>query len=296
MKRPVALLPVLAVLVLLCVGCPNPDQGFVDATFTVMSDMRHYLGSTEFLATARAVAEAGPGQFIVSPGDIDPPQDVLDVIHGLIDPGITWYTVVGNHEAETTEDMAWLRSYIPTLPGITLGPPGSADTCYSFDYGIAHYVILNEYFMNGMDHDPTGDVSPELLAWLEDDLAATAQPVILVFGHEPAFPQPDTEPPHTINHEGDSLDADPAHRDAFWQVLVDNGVLAYFCGHTHTHSMVKIDGVWQVDGGHAAGTAYPDSRSTFMRFKVSDSGEVAFEVWRMEEGSTTYSIADQGWL
>lgn len=39
------------------------------------------------------------------------------------------------------------------------------------------------------------------------------------------------------------------NRDRFWNALVNYGVAAYICGHTHNHSVINIDGVWQIDAG-----------------------------------------------
>jgi len=30
---------------------------------------------------------------------------------------------------------------------------------------------------------------------------------------------------------------------------VNYGVAAYICGHPHNHSVINIDGVWQIDAG-----------------------------------------------
>jgi hypothetical protein len=40
-------------------------------------------------------------------------------------------------------------------------------------------------------------------------------------------------------------------RDLFWQILVDQGVQAFFGGHTHFYSVVLQDGVYQLDAGEA---------------------------------------------
>jgi hypothetical protein len=97
-------------------------------------------------------------------------------------------------------------------------------------------VITNQYW-----DDPKGGYTDEQLEWIRQDLAASNQAFKFVFGHEPAFP--------IDRHVGDSLDADPAQRDAFWDILADNGVQAYFCGHTHNLSHVLKDGVYQIDNG-----------------------------------------------
>jgi energy-coupling factor transporter ATP-binding protein EcfA2 len=83
------------------------------------------------------------------------------------------------------------------------------------------------------------------LDWIEQDLASSQKPIKFVIGHEPAFPQ--------YRHVGDSLDIDPQMRDDFWQILSDNNVTAYLCGHTHYIYSDLVDGVYQLDAGEARG-------------------------------------------
>ena len=40
-------------------------------------------------------------------------------------------------------------------------------------------------------------------------------------------------------------------RDDFWDVLAENGVQAFFCGHTHHLSVARQDGVYQINSGEA---------------------------------------------
>jgi hypothetical protein len=263
--------------------------------------MRDLTGTCEFEGAARAIRRAGEGLFMVSPGDIDPPSGVLAVFQEVLGTDYDWYPVAGNHEAETAADMAWLRAFNPggtALPRIvsTGGPPGSVETCYSFDEANAHFVVLNEYFDGIVDDNPVGDVGADLLAWLAADLSANAQPVVFVIGHEPAYPQPDAGPPHRLRHVGDSLDQFPSNRDAFWQTLADHDVAAYICGHTHDFSAIKVDGVWQFDVGHARGLADRGAPSTFLRFLVDPSGTVEWEAWRQDLLTGIYFRRDRGTL
>lgn len=289
-------------VVLALAGCTIETPAGASFTFSLTADMRSYTAGDEYRGALHALADAGPGDFMIVPGDLDPPGAVDAAIQEILGTGFDWYPVVGNHEAETPEDMSWLRTFNAggtTLPRtVNPGPAGSVETCYSFDQGNAHFAVINEYFHDGVDDDPVGDVSSELLAWLEADLAATSCPVVFVVGHEPAFPRPDIAFPHRVRHVGDSLDQVPAHRDAFWQVLVNHGVNAYLCGHTHTHnlSLAEIDGVWQVDVGHARGLADIGARSTFLRMSVYEGGEVTWEAWRQNLCTGEYTAWCRGRL
>jgi len=188
--------------------------------------------------------------------------------------------------------MDWLRSY--DYGAVNPGPPGCPETTYSFDYQNAHFVVLNEYCDAGGDTATSGDVPDHLYNWLAADLSATDKTHIFVFGHEPAYPQPDADNGR-IRHLGDSLDQYPAHRDRFWNLLRDERVVAYICGHTHNYSAAQIDGVWQLDAGHARGRGDTGARSTFILVDVDPSG-VTFRAYRDDANGGPYTLAHTGTL
>ena len=253
--------------------------------------MRNYAGtigtyadSAFFSGTCFAIERVGPGEFMVSPGDIDPPGNVRAVITQILGEEYPWYPVVGNHEEETSNDMEYLRSYDleqngETPPNIVnTGPPGAEETCYSFDYENTHFIVINQYYDGDEDDALDGDVCDELFNWLAADLAATPLDHRIVFGHEPAFPQRD-EFSGRRRHVGDSLDKYAANRDRFWDLLVSEGVGAYFCGHTHNYSSHYMDGVWQIDVGHCRGAGDEGAPSTFVMVHV-DSDRILFDTYR----------------
>jgi hypothetical protein len=105
------------------------------------------------------------------------------------------------------------------------------------------------------------------------DLSSNSKPVVFVFRHEPAFPQPDQESGR-IRHKYDSLNENIFNRDRFWSTLVDYGVTAYICNQSHNYSAVNINGVWQIEAGHARGIKSNGAKSTFVIIYVMDSGSV----------------------
>jgi hypothetical protein len=287
-------LAVLLVLASAVWGCGGPPPELV---FAVTADIRGYTGDDPFwFRGACGALREHSIAFMVSPGDIDPPQRVRYTIDAWLDPGLPWFPVVGNHEAETPEDMAWLRAANPggdALPGVVrTGPPGCEETTYSFDWGNVHLVVLNLYFDGVSDTGADGDVGDALYAWLEDDLEANRKPVVLVFGHEPAYPQPDALTGRA-RHLEDSLNAHPENRDRFWLTLRDHGVRAYLCGHTHNYSAVRADGVWQVDVGHARGLGDTGSPSTYVLLLVYESDRVVMEAHRLDPMGCGYRLSDR---
>jgi hypothetical protein len=272
--------------------------------FAVTADMRNYSGpeydsSQYFRGACEAIATRGRGAFMVSPGDIDPTTDVHWTITSTLGTTYTWYPVVGNHElpgagneSYSGSNMDWLRSY--DYEDVNPGPAGCPETTYSFDYQNAHFVMLNEYCDTGGDTVRDGDVPNHLYDWLVADLSATDKTHTFVFGHEPAYPQPDADNGRT-RHVGDSLDQHPTNRDRFWNLLRDERVIAYVCGHTHGYSAVEIDSVWQLDAGHARGKGDTGARSTFVTINVDANG-VTFKAYRDDADGGPYTLAHTGTL
>lgn len=230
-----------------------------DLVFIVAADMRNFAhadkGKTHFSGACDAIDAAGKGSFMISPGDLDvyPPSAVRHLIDESLGKDYPWYAVLGNHDPESPSTMEYLREYSMTVPNVVnRGPDGCEETTYSFDWGGAHFVVLNQYFDGSRDWSLEGEIVPELFEWLEADLASTDKENIFVFGHEPILPIPDMDNGR-IRHQGDSLDEDPENAFAFHQLLLKHGVDAYFCGHTHNTSFAKINGLWQLDPGHARG-------------------------------------------
>jgi hypothetical protein len=274
-------------------------------TIAVTCDMRSYSGpgvysSTDYYRGAcEAIAGLGETAFMVSPGDIDPVGDVQWTITETFGVTYTWYPVVGNHElpSQGTEEytganIEFLRSY--DYGTVNLGPSGCPSTTFSFDYENVHFVMLNEYCDSGGDTATDGDMPAHLRGWLSNDLAATTKEHIIVFGHEPGYPQPDADNGR-LRHEGDSLNKYEDNRDQFWELMRSMGVTAYICGHTHNYSAVWLGGVWQLDAGHARGLGDTGARSTFLLIEI-DGPVVVFETYRDNYDGGPYVLADKGLL
>ena len=276
-----------------------------DFHFTVTADPRDH--HTEFGATLQGVKDkvGGPGQFHVSVGDIDHtiPENRLE-IDNKFGPLAVWYPIIGNHELPSSSgdgDIVWLRTeYESGNAGRTAlkfktngdGPLGSVETTYSWNYGNAHFVALNEYWDGGTvlgesDYGTDGDVVPELYDWLKNDLETYSEPFVFIFGHEPAFP--------AYRHLTSSLNQYPANRDAFWDLMESHGVNAYITGHSHYYSSRQMVGgdLWQIDAGNAGNDpelpAEPDGQ-TFLDVVVSDT-EVEYNVYR-NNGTGPFSLQE----
>ena len=267
-------------------------------TFAITADMRNFAGSGEFdtsqyfRGAVEEIADHSSSAFMVTPGDFDPPVNVLWTITQTLGSDYIWYPVVGNHEIEPVSYMAWVRGY--DYGEVNAGPSGCPETTYSFDYANAHFVILNEYCNEIGDDGAGGDVSDHLYDWLVADLGNTTQQHIFVFGHEAAYPQPDADNGRE-RHLEDSLNKYPANRDRFWDLLRSQGVTAYICGHTHNYSLVNVAGVWQLDVAHARGLGDTGAPSTFVLIHV-DGPIVTYDTYRDDTEGGPYTLMHTGLL
>jgi len=280
--------PLVAVL---CVGGPAMAQTF---HFTVTADPRDYHAAFGNVLQGINDHAGGPGAFHASVGDIDHtiPENRVE-IDTAFGASAIWYPIIGNHEKESPADMTWLRNEYDNGNGSSIrtplknvtnqdGPNTCKQTTYSWDYGNAHFVALNQYWDGTSDTGTDGDIIPALYNWLAADLAANTKPFTFVFGHEPAYP--------FHRHVGNSLDKYPDNRDAFWALLEAEGVQAFFCGHTHYYSKYQNPGgsVWQFDAGNAGNEPEPNEGQTFFDVVVGND-QAVIDVYR-DGGTGTFSL------
>ncbi len=264
-------------------------------SFEVAADMREFAGpkyqsSQYFLGACEAIRDAGKGAFMVSPGDIDPPGHVADTIEKILGKDYTWYPVAGNHEVETKTDMLWLRKWAGRgIPRLTrAGPDNCKEMTYSFDFENAHFVVINQYCDGAKDDNPDGNIRDPLYRWLEEDLAANSRPHIFVFGHEPLISIPDADNGRHRRATG-NLEMHPENSHRFQALLRKHGVTAYINGHTHDFSFARINGLWQLDAGHARGVGDKGVQSTFLKVWVGERS-CWVDVYRDDADGGKYSL------
>ena len=296
--------PRLSLAVAIVVLSSLPQAAWANSFhFTVTADPRQYDTLYGKVLDAMQAKVGGQGAFQVSPGDIDPPANLRAQIDSHFGSGALWYPLVGNHEIDTpddTADMTWLRNEYANGNGVRTplkdftnqnGPAGCVETMFSWDYGNAHFVSVNEYWNGGAgagsDAATAGRTNLAIRDWLAADLAASNQPFVFVFGHEPAFP--------LNRHVGDSLDKYVDDRDAFWDLLEGEGVSVFICGHTHVYSTYQQagGGVWQIDVGNAGNNTYGDGL-TFLDITVDDLS-VTYSVWRDVGGTGNAFALAESW-
>lgn len=250
----------IIILVFSC-NTTKPDQDEV-FSFILAADWRYtamdeYDSSIYFRGALEAIDKVGKGAFMLSPGDVEPVEDSHRAIKKILGDEYPWYPIMGNHELEIPSTIDYMRELNKggmALPFIVnKGPQGCEETTFSFDYGNSHFVVLNQYYDGISDVGTDGDIVDALYTWLENDLQSTDKTHIFVSGHEPIISIPDMDNGRH-RHIGDSLDKYPRNSFRFYQLLMKHDVTAYLHGHTHSTSYSNINGLWQVDCGHARGT------------------------------------------
>lgn len=148
------------------------------------------------------------------------------------------YEVVGNHDRTGGDkaDAVWQKEF--SLP--QNGSDGYKELVYSFDIGNSHFAVVDS-------EKPKGNIVNSVQRdWLDKDMVASSKEHKFVFYHEPAF--------QAAQDAEDGLDAQPAERDAFWNIIKKDKVDAVFNGHAHIYARKKIDGVEQIVVGDTDST------------------------------------------
>lgn len=131
--------------------------------------------------------------------------------------------VVGNHETYTPERAFSLPRFFTAQFFVPQnGPEGMKGQVYSFDYGNAHFVVLDSQI--GEERSFLPDSLALQQAWLAADLAATKQRWKVVFLHRPPY----------HNRAGES--SPDAHAAGFVPIFDRYGVDAVFSGHDHVNA------------------------------------------------------------
>ena len=156
-------------------------------------------------------------------------RDIVDTIPVV--------AVMGNHETYTTKwEIAQPLLYTAFFQFPGNGPEGLKGKVYSFDYGDAHFSILDSQVQEEEAW------IPQMLTlqkdWLEKDLAGTDKRWKLVFIHRPVY--------HNRASEGDQ-----DLRETFTPLFDRYQVDAVFAGHDHVYarSYPLAGGSWSDEQG-----------------------------------------------
>lgn len=192
---------------------------------------RHYRESIAKLEEAAAAFEQAQVAFVVELGDLIDAADEVDVELGYLrtinkifaQVAPQRHYVLGNHCVD-----------LLTKPEF-LGEVEQEKSYYSFDHSGWHFILLDACYR--ADHQDYGrknshwtdaNIPPEQLEWLQADLQATANPV-MVFAHQ----RLDVDTQHGVKNNA-------AVRKLFEE---SQKVVAVFQGHSHENALNRIGGI-----------------------------------------------------
>lgn len=221
-------------------------------TFGVCGDNRG--GDVVYKEILRRVQEDGAA-FLVNTGDLvqsGRASQFQAFAELMSDFSLPFFPVPGNHDSPD----GFLDEFLQYS--------GAPAAHYSLDYGQGHFVFVDSH---------TGMLFPSELDWLEADLAATDQPLKVVFLHHPPFDPDGTD---YIMHWGN---------DRFMALMQEYAVSYVFAGHIHAYVEATHDDVHYVITGGAGAPLYtrdhPQAFYHYVRVTVNGT-EVSAEVVKVE--------------
>jgi acid phosphatase type 7 len=143
-----------------------------------------------------------------------------------------FFTTPGNHEYLTDSAAPYLAGVVAPECGV---PSADMGRYYSFDWGNAHFVAVDSNLL-------ATSRAPDMLAWLDADLAATNQYWRIVFLHHTPYP--------TGFHVGDPICA--AVQQLVNPIVERHGVQLVLAGHEHGYERT-----YPLSGGQLAPLSSP---------------------------------------
>lgn len=138
---------------------------------------------------------------------------------------LSFLSVMGNHE----NSGVLFKKYFPM--------PFVAGRYWSFDYGPAHVVMLDQFI-------PYGVGSPQY-DWLKNDLAGSSKNWKFIVLHEPGW-----------SAAGGHMN-NPTVQSVIQPLAVKYGVSIVFSGHNHYYARAVVDGVQHITAGGGGAPLYP---------------------------------------
>ncbi len=181
---------------------------------------------------------------------------------------IAYYTTVmrhtpflpamGNHDSYSTtcQDPGlctgpYFSTFVLPSGGEMGGVASNTEAYYSWDYGNAHFIVLNGANVSRSSTGPMAN-------WLRNDLAATTQQWVIAYWHQPPY----TKGTHDSDTEGDLIEM----RQNILPILEAAGVDLVLNGHSHGYERSYL-----VDGTYSTPT--PTYSTLLSQGHIVDSGD-----------------------
>ena len=168
----------------------------------------------------------------------------------LYNAGIGFFPLRGNHERDYAA-VSDVKNNFPQMTGAgnmfgatNYSAQGPNSLSYSFDYGNARFVLLDQFPTSGSGTRPASNattISSLQQDWITNTLAG--KPAVdgqaFVFSHKNLIGAN-----HTDTLFGANPSVDPTGQTAFINSIADNGVRYYMSGHDHIHqrSLIQAPG------------------------------------------------------
>lgn len=165
----------------------------------------------------------------------------LKAVEPLKQANIPLYVIRGNHdygEDNGDEDLqtVYTQTFANQMP--QNGPVDAKGLSYSFVHKNIKFIMVDQY-VNATNKEPTLPMD-----WLKAELESNKADHLFVLGHSPAYALTNEKKHHFNLYDQRAL------RDDFWQLLIDNKVTAYICGHKHVYARGNVHGVEQICVGN----------------------------------------------
>jgi predicted MPP superfamily phosphohydrolase len=198
----------------------NNNNFIKEFSFIYMGDSQADPDTGDYTAWGRLLQQAANDEsqpaFIMIGGDLVNDGNNQDEWDAFFTSGgealerLKLYPAMGNH------DNTDLYKAIFDLPDN--GPEGKEEAFYSFDYGDAHFTV--------MDSNVMGAANQEDIEWLKKDLSQTDKTYKIVMFHHPAY--------IAVDIPKDAMRAEVI-QDAFVPIMEEAGVDLVMSGHQHVY-------------------------------------------------------------
>ncbi|MEW5848073.1 MAG: metallophosphoesterase family protein [Myxococcota bacterium] len=180
-------------------------------------------------------------QFYIHAGDIayregTDEQFTLEFFHmyPTVLRNTVFWPAPGNHDLYAAEPELssgpYFDAYVLPTAGEAGGVPSGKENYYSWDYANVHFVVLD---VDGSPREADG----AMLAWLQQDLAATTQDWIIAYWHHPPYSKG--------SHDSDTEEKLIEMRENAVPILEAAGVDLVITGHSHIYERsFMVDGAY----------------------------------------------------
>lgn len=174
----------------------------------------------------------------------------LSIKNKSLGENIPFYPLIGPHEAYGPDSINRVKM---TFKIENQAPVQATQLGYTVALKTTLFIVFSVADYDAKDQTAIESrMSPSLLQWLKTTLEENRKKYsyIFVVGNEPAF--------STTSSSGSyrGLDAYPKARNEFWELLIDNQVLAYICSKEHLYDRSNRRGVWQIISGGGGAPLY----------------------------------------